>query len=108
MARGNFDVKITTKYNDEIGELAETLNYMANEIKRMQNLKSEFISSVSHELGTPLTSIKGWSETILTSDFNDLEEVKQGLKIITKEVDRLSDMVEDLLDFSKLEGERLN
>lgn len=107
MARGNFDVKITTKYNDEIGELAETLNYMANEIKRMQNLKSEFISSVSHELRTPLTSIKGWSETILTSDFNDLEEVKQGLKIITKEVDRLSDMVEDLLDFSKLEGGKI-
>ncbi|MDO6354159.1 HAMP domain-containing sensor histidine kinase [Caloramator sp. CAR-1] len=107
MARGNFDVKITTKYNDEIRELAETLNYMANEIKRMQNLKSEFISSVSHELRTPLTSIKGWSETILTSDFDDLEEVKQGLKIITKEVDRLSDMVEDLLDFSKLEGGKI-
>jgi len=107
MARGNFDVKITTKYNDEIRELAETLNYMANEIKRMQNLKSEFISSVSHELRTPLTSIKGWSETILTSDFNDLEEVKQGLRIITKEVDRLSNMVEDLLDFSKLEGGKI-
>ncbi|MCX7904000.1 MAG: ATP-binding protein [Caloramator sp.] len=107
MAKGNFDVKITKKYNDEIGELAETLNYMANEITRMQNLKSEFISSISHELRTPLTSIKGWSETILASDFKDLDEVKQGLKIISKEVDRLSDMVEDLLDFSKLEGGKI-
>lgn len=107
MARGNFEVKITKKYNDEIGELAETLNYMVSEIIRMQNLKGEFISSISHELRTPLTSIKGWSETILTSDFGDLEEVKQGLKIITKEVDRLSNMVEDLLDFSKLEGGKI-
>ncbi|WP_198153327.1 sensor histidine kinase [Thermotalea metallivorans] len=108
MAKGEFDTKIQKNYNDEIGQLADTLNYMSGEILKMQNLKNEFISSISHELRTPLTSIKGWSETIATSGLNDTDEIKTGLRIISKEVDRLSQMVDNLLDFSKLESGKLN
>lgn len=106
MAEGQFSERIEKHYNDEIGELADTLNYMAGELINTEKLKNEFISSISHELRTPLTSIKGWSETILTGDFEDKEEARLGLNIIVKETTRLSEMVEELLDFSKMESGR--
>lgn len=108
IAKGELSIKIDTLYNDEIGELADTINYMANELSKVEKMKSEFISSISHELRTPLTSIKGWSETILTGDLEDKEEAKLGLEIIIKESDRLTTMVEELLDFSRLEGGRIS
>lgn len=107
MAEGQFSERIEKHYNDEIGELADTINYMAGEIVNSANLKNEFISSISHELRTPLTSIKGWSETIVTGDFEDKEEARLGLNIIIKETTRLSQMVEELLDFSKMESGRI-
>lgn len=107
MALGNFDRKAQKYSNDEIGELAETLNYMADELLKTDRLKSDFISTISHELRTPLTSIKGWSETILTGDIANYEETQQGLEIISKEASRLHGLVENLLDFSKLEADRI-
>jgi signal transduction histidine kinase len=91
----------------EIGELSDTLNYMASEILKAEETKNDFISSVSHELRTPLTAIKGWGETILTGSFEDKEEIEKGLKVILRETDRLKNMVDELLDFSKLEGNKL-
>ncbi len=107
MAEGNFQLSIVKRYNDEIGQLAETLNFMAKQILKNEKLKKDFISSISHELRTPLTSIKGWSETMITGDLHNKEETKQGLLIISKETDRLSALVEDLLDFSKLQSAQL-
>ncbi len=108
IALGNMKVRAQSYNSDEIGELAETINYMVDEIDKTEHLKNEFISSISHELRTPLTSIKGWSETILTGDIENLEETTLGLEIISKEAERLSGLVEDLLDFSKLEAERID
>jgi signal transduction histidine kinase len=107
MSKGQLNARIEKKYNDEIGELSDTLNYMASEMFKVQQLKSDFISSISHELRTPLTSIRGWSETILTGDLENKEETKQGLQVIIKEANRLTQMVEELLDFSRLEGGRM-
>lgn len=107
MAKKEYSVKIDKQYDDEIGELADTLNYMAGEILKSEELKNEFISSISHELRTPLTSIKGWGETILTGGLEDKEETERGLRIILRETSRLTEMVEELLDFSRLEGGRL-
>ncbi|WP_238177697.1 sensor histidine kinase [Paenibacillus contaminans] len=104
MAGGNFSKKAIIRHNDEIGHLADTLNYLSDEITKNTRLKNEFISSVSHELRTPLTSIKGWSETLLSGDLEDREETKLGLKVITKETERLIGLVEELLDFSKLQA----
>lgn len=102
MAKGRFNVRIKGDYKYELGELASTLNYMAQEIVRSNQVKDDFISSISHELRTPLTSIKGWSET-LTSGGYDPDETKIGMQIITKETDRLIGLVEEILDFSKLQ-----
>ncbi|WP_036697029.1 HAMP domain-containing sensor histidine kinase [Paenibacillus taiwanensis] len=107
MARGRFDIKVKEGYKYELGDLAKTLNFMAQEIVRSNELKNDFISSISHELRTPLTGIKGWSETLQSGSMTDQEEMKLGLNIITKETDRLIGLVEELLDFSKLQQDRL-
>lgn len=101
MAKGNLNIRSDVTDNIEIAQLSKTLNYMGCEIEKREKLKNEFISSVSHELRTPLTSIKGWAIT-LKYDCSDMDTVALGLDIIEKESDRLTDMVEELLDFSKL------
>lgn len=100
-ASGNFTERLEKRRNDEIGELSDTFNFMAEEIQKNQKLKNEFIASVSHELRTPLTSIKGWAATISSGTLEDKEEILDGLNIIEKESDKLTEMVEELLDFSK-------
>lgn len=102
MAKGRFNIRIKGNYKYEIGDLASTLNYMAQEIVRSNQIKDDFISSISHELRTPLTSIKGWSETLISGGY-DPEETKLGVGIIAKESDRLIGLVEEILDFSKLQ-----
>lgn len=101
MAEGNYDVQCITNTGDEIGKLSDTLNYMAKEVIKKDQLKNDFISSVSHELRTPLTSIKGWAITLKGCGPDDREVMDDGLNIIEKESDRLTGMVEELLDFSK-------
>ena len=102
LAAGDFSARIEVEQDDEIGELCSVFNYMADELENTENIKNEFISSVSHELRTPLTAIKGWSETI--SEIDDKETRTKGLRIITKETERLSSMVEELLDFSRMQN----
>jgi len=107
MAEGNFKEKAPKKYNDEIGILSDTLNYMADEILKNEILKNDFISSISHELRTPLTSIKGWAITLERKDFTDERKRADGLEIIVQESERLSSLVEDLLDFSRFQSGRI-
>lgn len=106
MAKGDFDVRVKGDYAYELGELATTLNFMAKEIVRSNQLKDDFISSISHELRTPLTGIKGWSETLISGGF-DPEETEIGMKIISKETDRLIGLVEEMLDFAKLQSNEM-
>ena len=67
-------------------------------------MKNEFISTVSHELRTPLTAIKGWGETILEDPIKDEALTKRGLNVIISESERLTSLVEELLDFSRMEN----
>ena len=108
IAMGDFNSRIEIKKNDEIGELCDTINYMASELSEAENLKNDFISSVSHELRTPLTAIKGWGETAKMSLGTDEALVKRGLDVVLSEADRLSGLVEELLDFSRMETGRLS
>ncbi len=108
IAMGNFDARIDLNRNDEIGELCDTINYMASELSQAQNMKNDFISSVSHELRTPLTAIRGWGETAKMSLGTDEELVNRGLDVVLSESDRLSSLVEELLDFSRMETGRLS
>ncbi|MDF3000838.1 MAG: ATP-binding region ATPase domain protein [Bacillota bacterium] len=107
MAAGNFQIKSRKKRDDEIGKLSDTLNYMADEITKKEKLKNEFISSVSHELRTPLTSIMGWAITLQSEKFQQKETLNDGLGIIAEESERLTRMVEELLDFSKFVSGRI-
>lgn len=106
MARGRLDVRVKGNYKHELGELASTLNFMAHEIVRSNQIKDDFISSISHELRTPLTSIKGWSETLDSGGY-DPEETRIGMSIISKETERLIGLVEEMLDFSKLQQNQM-
>lgn len=105
LAKGDFSEHIDFKRDDELGELCEAFNYMADELANSEKIKNDFISSVSHELRTPLTAIKGWSETIL--EMRSAETLIKGMRVITTETERLSSMVEELLDFSRIQNNRL-
>lgn len=109
IAKGDFKTRVIKRSNDEVGELCDAINNMAEELGENERMKNEFISSISHELRTPLTAIKGWAET-LESSANNEEIAQKGLNIIVSEADRLSAMVEELLDFSRFQrvGSTLN
>lgn len=106
IANGSYGAQIQKTYNDEIGELVDTINDMSVKISRNEQVQAEFISSLSHELRTPLTAINGWSETLLGDESLD-EQTARGMKIISKESERLTEMVLSLLDFSRLQDNRL-
>ena len=105
IAGGSYGVQIQKKFDDEIGELADTINDMSNKISQSEKMQSEFVSSVSHELRTPLTAITGWSETLLAGGANR-EETKRGITIILREAKRLTAMVEELLEFTRIQDGR--
>ncbi len=106
IAQGNFATRLEKMNDDEIGELCDTINYMADELANAEKLKNDFISSVSHELGTPHTAIKGWGETLASGEV-DPDTLQKGIRVIMNETDRLSLMVEELLDFSRMQSGRL-
>ena len=105
-AKGDFSKRIEKQSDDELGELCDSINNMAQELSNTEQMKNEFISSVSHELRTPLTAIKGWTETVATM-YGDVETFKKGMRVINSETERLSQMVEELLDFSRIQDNRL-
>ncbi len=106
IAEGNYDVRIesTGKENDEITELADSINTMISEVAVTDKMKNDFISTVSHELRTPLTAIKGWGEMLKELDGEDREISRRGTEVIINEADRLSQLVEELLDFSRMQN----
>ncbi len=106
IAEGNYDVRIETdgKEDDEITELARSINTMISEIAVTDKMKNDFISTVSHELRTPLTAIKGWGEMLKELDGEDREISRRGTEVIINESERLSRLVEELLDFSRMQN----
>ena len=106
IARGELDVRLpeTDPPRDELDRLRGSINRMARGLAETEKMKNEFISSVSHELRTPLTSIRGWVETLETLDDPQDANYRKGLDIIHSETGRLYNMVEELLDFSRLQN----
>ncbi len=103
-AMGDFSVRIENDSDDEIGELCTAINHMADELSTAEAMKNEFISSVSHELRTPLTAIKGWAETLMLDGGTSSDTMKKGVGVIVNETERLQQMVEELLDFSRMQN----
>ena len=102
ISAGSYGIQIPNKYTDEMGVLVDNINDMSLKISQSEKMESEFISSVSHELRTPLTAINGWGETLLEDESCDAQQLRRGVQIILKESRRLTNMVEELLDFSKM------
>jgi len=107
IAKNDFSVRINEEYPNEIGALATEINNMAAALGASETMKNEFTSSISHELLTPLTAIRGWSETLSDPNMRTSEMVDKGMKVISNESVRLSAMVEELLDFSRLQSGRM-
>lgn len=106
ISEGSYGIQIDKRYDDELGELVEAINDMSTKIGQAEKTQSEFISSVSHELRTPLTAINGWAETIMNGEVRNAEDVRKGMGIIVSEARRLTNMVEELLEFSRIEDGR--
>lgn len=108
IAQGDFGARVEVETDDEIAELCASINNMAEELSNSEKIKNDFISSVSHELRTPLTSIRGWGETLMGGGPDlDGETFQKGMHVIMDETERLSSMVEELLDFSRMQSGRL-
>lgn len=111
IAHGDFSAseKIEHKYDDEIGDLCDAVSDMAKDLQTTEQMKNDFISRVSHELRTPLTAIKGWAETMQLSERGKLDRktFDKGMGVIIKESTRLTSIVEELLDFSRIQSGRM-
>ncbi|MBR1970295.1 MAG: HAMP domain-containing protein [Clostridia bacterium] len=102
IANGNFKEKIPITSNDEIGQLAESFNSMTESLRELENMRSSFVSDVSHELRTPMTIISGFVEGIIDGTIPENEREKY-LGIVLSEAKRLTRLVSELLEASKLE-----
>ena len=107
IADGSYGIQAEKKYDDEIGDLIDAINEMSRKIGETERVQTEFISTVSHELRTPLTAITGWSETLAYDDAIRGDS-RRGITIISKESGRLTKMVEELLEFTRIQDGRFN
>lgn len=101
---GNFDVKVDYKSEDEMGQLVDDFNNMTTELSKVDSIRKDLVANVSHELRTPLTMIKGYAETLRDLTINNPEKREKQLNIIVDESDRLSDLITNMLDLSKLQA----
>jgi len=108
LTEGRDAARVKKTFNDELGTLSDTFNTMAVTIRENEQLKNDFITSVSHELRTPLTSIKGWAVTLKAESGHDRQLLLDGLDIMEQESDRLTKLVDELLDFARLENGRIS
>jgi len=104
MAAGNFLSRIQGGKKDEIGMLADTINNLGQQLSKIEQLRKDLIANVSHELRTPLSLIQGYAETIRDVSGNIPEKRAKQLGIIIEEAQRLSRIVDDILNLSQLEA----
>ncbi len=107
IAEGSYGIQAQKKYDDEIGDLTDAINEMSEKIGESEKTQTQFISTVSHELRTPLTAITGWAETLAYDESIDADG-QRGIAIISKESGRLTKMVEELLEFTRIQDGRFN
>jgi methyl-accepting chemotaxis protein len=103
ISNGDVNKRVYLKSNDEIGELAQSFNFMADSVEKIEKNRRDFISNVSHEIRSPITSIKGFIGGILDGVIPE-EKEKYYLSIAYEEIQRLTRLVNDLLDMSAIEA----
>ncbi len=104
MADGDFSARIDVKQQDEIGQLAKTINYLGQQLSQIDGMRKDLIANVSHELRTPLSLIRGYAETLRDVTGNDEDKRQKQLGVIIEEAERLSRMVDDILNLSRLQS----
>ncbi len=104
MASGDFSAKVQLKQQDEIGKLAETINYLGRQLAQIEQLRKDLIANISHELRTPLSIIRGYAETIRDVTGGTPEKRERQLGIIIEETERLGKIVDDILNLSQLQS----
>ncbi|WP_096155025.1 MULTISPECIES: HAMP domain-containing sensor histidine kinase [Bacillus] len=106
MAKGDFSEEVIIATKDEIGQLGESFNYMATELESLEEMRREFLANVSHDLRSPLTSIKGFLIALLDGTIPN-ERKKHYYLLMKEETERLIKLVNDLLEVSQLESGQL-
>ncbi len=104
MAGGEFSHRVPVTANDELGQLGDSLNYLAGRLDRHEKTRREFIENVSHELRTPVTAIRGFAASLQDGTASTPEAQQKYLKIISAETERMGKLIADLLDLSRLES----
>lgn len=103
-SKGQFSQKLPGYHMLEIADLGEAMNSMGSQLEHLEEVRRDFIANVSHELKTPITSIKGFVETLLDGAMDDREDLEKFLDIIDKQAERLTLIIEDLLTLARLES----
>lgn len=106
VAAGDFDTKVKVSRKDEIGDLADNFNTMVDELKSIEYLRKDFVSNISHELKTPIASIKGFAKLLDNNALTE-EEKKEYINIILEETDRLSNLSSNMIKLSKVENQEI-
>ena len=107
IADGKYGTQEEKVTDSEIGDLTDSINEMSKKIAMAEKTRTEFISQISHELRTPLTAITGWAETISYDEAVKGDSLR-GITIISKEAERLTKMVTELLEFTRIQDGRFN
>ncbi|MEW9502806.1 HAMP domain-containing sensor histidine kinase [Jeotgalibacillus marinus] len=107
IAKGDLKTRVSLESKDEIGSLAQSINDLAFDLQKYRESKSEFLSNISHELRTPMTSLKGYSKVLKEKLYETEEEKEQYLDIMHQESIRLTRMIGDLFELSKMEESKL-
>ncbi|MDG5788963.1 HAMP domain-containing sensor histidine kinase [Evansella sp. AB-P1] len=105
-AKGDFSHRVTIRTKDEIGQLGETFNYMAKELGSIDQMRKDFVANVSHDLRSPLTSIRGFLGALMDGTIPSDQQYKY-FSIMKNETERLMKLVEDLLEMARLEADQV-
>ncbi|MDR5658413.1 HAMP domain-containing sensor histidine kinase [Serpentinicella sp. ANB-PHB4] len=104
MKEGNMNVRVDVTTSDEIGTLSKNFNSMTEQLLKVDKLKKDLIANVSHELRTPLGLIQGYAELIRDINGENKEKRDENLNVIIEETNRLSRVVDNILDFSQIQS----
>ena len=107
VSSGDYEFQIPNKRNDEIGELTNTFNYMLVELNKTDKMRNEFVSNVSHEIKTPITAIRGFSDLLTYKNISDEERIYYA-NVIKEEVLKVTSLSDNLLKLASLDNSKAN
>lgn len=108
IAEGDFSNRVPLKYKNELRELAEDINSMASELEKEDKKRSEFLTNISHDLRTPLTTILGYIDMIKKDKYDSKEQLRKYIDVMERKGVFLKNMLDDFFQYSKLSSKDIN